>query len=163
MAGVGAFSTDELLAWLGCVKPSVPAQKKKEIYHVPAPGAVAYNLRLRAEAAEAQREREARELNEVEEEEYFEEEHEGYEPHYNINPDDEKAFNFVDAYDAGNPTNPRAKPGDHDYGVDQSTDVYAEFSFEEDNNPRLPIHEYKREILDTIEAGQVWRITYFLN
>lgn len=153
MAGAGAFTTEELLAWLSGVKPTV----KKDILYVPPAGAVAYNLRLREEAATAQREREARALvDEGEEEE--DDDDAPYEPHYNLNPDDEEAFNFVDDYDPGNPTNPRAQPGDHDYGVDQSTDVYGEFSFDKDGNPRLPIHEFKEEILDTINAGQVtWR------
>lgn len=157
MASVGAFSTDELLAWLGMVKPdAVSKEKKKEVYHVPPPGAVAYGMRLKAEAAREQREREVRELNEVEEEEEEDlDDGLNYEPHYNIKPDDEKAFNYVDEYDPGNPTNPRALPGDHDYTVDQSTDVYNDFSFEEDHNPRLPIHDHKREILNTINAGQV--------
>lgn len=158
MATVGAFTSDELLAWLGCVKPSANPEKKREIYHVPRPGAVAYQMRLREEAERARKEKEARGFNGEEEEEEEEEEREVealYEPHYNLTPDDERAFNFVDDYDPGNPTNPRAQPGDHDYGVDQSTAVYSEFSFEEDSNPRLPIHAYRREILDTINAGQV--------
>ena len=157
MATVGAFSTDELLAWLGMVKPdSIPKEKKKEVYRVPPPGAVAYGLRLKAEAAQARREKEARELCVEEEEEEDKEIGEnGYEPHYNFDPDNEEAFNYVDDFDPGNPTNPRAQPGDHDYAVDQSTAVFGGFSFEEDNNPRLPIHDHKREILDTISAGQV--------
>lgn len=158
-AGEGAFSTEELLAWLGCVKPTVPV-KKKEIYHVPRPGTLAYQLRLREEAERAQKEKETRELNGFEEEEEEEEEREAeafYEPHYNLTPDDERAFNFVGDYDPGNPTNPRAQPGDHDYEVEQSVSVYSEFSFEEDNNPRLPIHDYKREILETISENQVRR------
>jgi hypothetical protein len=157
---VGAFSNDELLAWLGMVKPgAAPKEKKKEVYRVPPPGAHAYSLRLKAEAAQAQKEKEARELYEVEDEDEEEDkedlEESGYEPHYNFDPDNEEAFNYVDDYDPGNPTNPRAQPGDHDYAVDQSTDVYQEFSFEEDNNPRLPIHDHKREIIDTINANQV--------
>lgn len=151
MAGVGAFTTDELLAWLCGVKPTI----KKDILHVPPAGAVAYNMRLREEAAAAQREKEVRALKEEEEEEDDDDPDAPYEPHYNLNPDDEEAFNFVDDYDPGNPTNPRAQPGDHDYAVDQSTDVYGEFSFDEDSNPQLPIHEFKQEILDTINAGQV--------
>lgn len=162
MAGVGAFSTDELLAWLGMVKPgAVSKEKRKEVYRVPPPGAVAYNMRLKEEAAQAQKEKEARELNEVEVEEEEEEDEEdvynGYEPHYNLMPDNEEAFNYIGDYDPGNPTNPRAQPGDHDYAVDQSTNVYEDFSFEDDDNPMLPIHDHKREILDNVNAGQVKR------
>lgn len=154
MAGVGAFTTAELLAWFKGVDPTVPKNPQRTNYLRVAPaGAVGYNLRLKAEAATAQREREMYE----QEDEYEEPEPTQFPPnYYNSIPDDEEAFDYVDDYDPGNPINPKATPGDHDYGVDQSTDVYEEFSFEDDKNPRLPIHDYKREILSTISAGQVW-------
>ena len=165
MAGIGAFTTDELLAWLSGVKPT--ARQKKNVVNPPPPGTLAYHKQLQAEEeARAKREKEARRLREEREEEDGQEEEDDEDegvalngsnrPHYNLKPDDEEAFNFEgDYYDPGNPTNPKAQPGDHDYAVDQSTDVFLDFSFDKDENPTLPIHQFRQEILSNIESGQV--------
>lgn len=145
MAGLGAFTTDELLAWLGGVKPTVPT--KTNVLRVAPAGAVAYNMRLREEEAL----RQSAHHQEDEEEDPAV----PYEPHYNLSPDDEESFDLVDEMIPGRPTNPAAKPGDYDYAVDQSTDLYEMFPFKENSCPRLPIHSYREEILGQIGAEQV--------
>lgn len=51
-------------------------------------------------------------------------------------------------------TNPNAHPGDDDYEVSTSN-PFANFSFDVDHNPQLPIEEYRDEIVRVIEANPV--------
>ncbi len=155
----GIFTSEELLGWLhGSTKPALRAN----LALIPPPGRVAHEMSLRVRAAEEEAERQERgevlggpNQQEEEEEEEEEEEDTEYKPNYNFTPDDASVFDNVENYDPGNLPNPNAQPGDHDYGVDQSVDIYNEFSFDNDKNPRLPIHRFKQEIVDTIASGQV--------
>ena len=151
-AGGGVFTTEELLGWLHGVKPA----PRKDLAHVPSPGSVAHQMRMRAKAAEEEARRQEKARLQVEEEEESEEILE-YKPNYNFTPDDSSVFDNVEDYDPGNLPNPNAEPGDYDYQVDQSVEVYDDFVFEDDKNPSLPIHKFKDEILDTITSRQVWR------
>lgn len=164
MAEVGAFNTEDLLAWFSSVSPSSSVPRRQDLFVVPPTGTVGHNLRRKAEKEE--RERRGRQ----EREPPMRVETTTYVPDYNTVPDDEKAFDYVDEYDVGpgNPTNPNALPGDYDYAVSQSTDVYDQFNFNVDNNPRLPIHQHKNQILGTIESGQVcgkmaknWQVKFY--
>lgn len=156
--GVGAFTTEDLLGWFKSVAPSSSVARKPDL-PMPAPaGAVAYRYmkQQRDAARKEQEEKWARERGRRDEQEY-EEEPAAYHPTYNTDPDDGIAFSYVDEYDLdpGNPTNPSALPGDHDYEVNKSTDVYDEFPFDLAKNPNLPIHEYQEDILQAIDRGQV--------
>ena len=152
MASVGSFTTEDLLGWFSSLAPSSAVPRRPGLINVPPPGAVEHQFRLQQQEA-ARREQE-------EKEDYRDpilEEAAEYVPDYNTAPDDEKAFDYQDEYGIGpgNPTNPNAQPGDYDYAVNQSTDVYEEFDFDVGKNPALPILEYKEEILQAIESGQV--------
>lgn len=150
---IGAYTTEELLGWFRGIVPDVRQKKDIMSVDVPVAGKAKDDLMRREYGAAA-----VQEYNRDSggEEENGDPSSPNYEPQYNLNPDDEETFDFNEDFDPGNPTNPKAKPGDHDYGVDwQSTDVYNDFLFEEDNNPRLPIHEYESEILETIRSNKV--------
>ena len=142
MAGRGIYSTEELLAWFGGVRPA------KRADDVIRGGSARHSVRVHADEIVRPIRRERSPAREEELDEPVQ-----YEPHYNIKPDDEEGFNFED--DITRPRNPNAKPGDSDYDVDQSTSVYSDFSFNHDKNPVLPIHQYKRRILDAISSQQV--------
>ena len=152
----GAFSTEDLLSWFKSVAPVSSLANKVPSNALPAPrGAVAYQFMQQEREAlrrEQEQERLLKESSEEEEEESF-----GYIPDYNTAPDDERAFDCVEDYDIGpgNPTNPKAQPGDDDYAVNLSTDVYEQFEFDINKNPTLPIHRCKEEILEAIENSQV--------
>lgn len=153
MASTGSFTTEDLMGWFKSVAPSSAVPRKPNILSIPPPGAVEYQfVRQQQESARREQEREDHQNGFAEEAEAT-----SYVPDYNTAPDDEKAFDYVEEYDVGpgNPTSPNAQPGDHDYAVNQSTDVYEEFTFHMDRNPALPIHKFKEEILLAIESGQV--------
>ena len=145
----GAYTTEELLGWFRGIIPN--ERQKKDVVGVDMPvlGKAKdelmrreYGIGIREDDQRSRREKECEDPS-------------NYEPHYNLSQDDD-SFQFDEDLDPGNPTNPRAKPGDHDYGVDkQSTAAYDNFSFEEDKNPHLPIHEHEREILTTIWNNKV--------
>ena len=80
-----------------------------------------------------------------------------HEPRYNIHPEEDLSFiEDEDDFGPGKPINPNAKPGDHDFAVDENlSEVYDDFSFTEDKNPRLPVHDHYVEILDTIKNSKV--------
>ena len=71
---------------------------------------------------------------------------------------DEGEDDFEDDFDAsyslGRPTNPNAQPGDDDYDISGDS-PFANYSFETDHNPRLPIEEYREEIVSVVEANPV--------
>lgn len=70
--------------------------------------------------------------------------------------DEDDLDNDIDVpFGLGRPTNPNAQPGDDDYEVTVDEELYNNFSFETDLNPRLPIEDYKNEIVSTIETNQV--------
>ena len=79
---------------------------------------------------------------------------------YNFDDDkkDSDDEDFEDDFDVpfgpGRATNPNARPGDDDYEVSAS-DPFANFSFTTDHNPRLPIEEYREEIISVVEANPV--------
>ena len=150
MAGIGAFSTEELLAWFN-LSNTTPAAPKKNVVQVPPLGNAKHTLKLSLQAEIAKTQPEPRRIHEVEEEPL---EAVPYQPSYNLKPDDEEAFDFVADFSPGKPINPKACPGDDDYFVDQSTEVYKDFTFKPDTIT-LPIHDHKTEILDTINANQV--------
>ena len=150
--GGGVFTPDELINWLRGVKP----KPRTDIAPMPKLGTLAMELSRREALEEEEAERQRRgQQGEEEEEEREEEEDYEYKPNYNFTPDDASKFDDVDGYDPGNLPNPNAQPGDYDYSVNQSAEVYNDFSFETDTNPELPIHRYRRDILDTIASGQV--------
>ena len=151
--GGGVFTPEELIGWLRGVKPA----PRTNLAHVPKPGSTAMEMRKRAAAAleEAERRERGEGQFQGEEEEEEEEGEEEYRPYYNFTPDDASGFDNVDGYDPGNLPNPNAQPGDYDYEVNQSGQVYEDFSFDKDTNPRLPIHQFKRLILDTIASVKV--------
>ena len=73
-----------------------------------------------------------------------------------VDSDDE---DFEEGFDApfgpGKLTNPSAIPGDDDYEVAFDDDLYDKFKFDVDLNPRLPIEDFKEQIIDMIEANSV--------
>lgn len=80
---------------------------------------------------------------------------------YNIDDDgrhsddeDDLDDEFDVQFGPGKATNPNARPGDDDYDVTIS-DSLSKFSFDIDHNPRLPIEDFKEEIVATIEANPV--------
>ena len=79
---------------------------------------------------------------------------------YNLDDDerdsDDEDFDdeFDVPFDMGKSTNPNAQPGDDDYEV-TANDPFASFSFDVDHNPRLPIEEYREEIVSVTEANPV--------
>ena len=79
---------------------------------------------------------------------------------YNFGDDkrDSDDEDFEDDFDVsfgpGRTTNPNALPGDDDYEV-STTNPFANFSFDIDHNPRLPIEEYREEIISVVEANPV--------
>lgn len=148
---LGAYTTEELLGWFSGVIPTVRARENTVSLDMPVLGEARDELMRREYGVQTQDGDGDSGEEEVDDVSSF-----NYEPHYNLNPDDDQAFDFDDNFGSGNPTNPKAKPGDHDYGVDQLSEVvYNDFSFQEDNNPRLPVHEHQTEILDTIKANKV--------
>lgn len=153
VGGVGAFTTDELLNWFNTMGAEVPDVPTKNVATVPAPGTAKYKLKLQAQAAEKERRAlEGEEEEEEEKDDENEDESVPYEESFNQVPDD---WEYLDDFGPGRPTNPKAQPGDDDYEVDQLTSVYEDFSFENDTNPALPIHEFKDTILDTISSREV--------
>ena len=79
---------------------------------------------------------------------------------YNFDDDkrDSDDEDFEDDFDVsfgpGRATNPNARPGDDDYEV-STTNPFANFSFDIDHNPRLPIEDYREEIISVVEANPV--------
>lgn len=73
-----------------------------------------------------------------------------------VDSDDE---DFEEGFDApfgpGKLTNPSSVPGDDDYEVAFDDDLYDKFKFDVDLNPRLPIEDFKEQIIDMIEANSV--------
>ena len=67
------------------------------------------------------------------------------------------AYKHGTDYDAlgGKPTSPHPQPGDDDYQCPTTTTVFDSYSFDHDDNPRLPIAAYQREILSTVESNSV--------
>lgn len=80
---------------------------------------------------------------------------------YNFGEDqvDSEDEDFEEGFDApfgpGKLTNPSAVPGDDDYEVAFDDDLYDKFKFDVDLNPRLPIEDFKEQIIDMIEANSV--------
>ncbi len=144
----GSFTTQEVLDWFKGVQPTGPL--KTNVVDVPPQGNVRHEFLRRFGSFSTPKDEEG--SNNYEEDDDDIAAPIPYTPQYNLKPDDQEAFKD---FGPGNTINPLAKPGDSDYGVDQSTDVYNDFSFEMDSNPRLPIHEYREEILNAIEGKKV--------
>ena len=141
----GAFTTEELLGWFNGVMP--PSRVKKNAVKMEMP--VTNDSMVNGNHLSGEADWRGEVAVEIVE-------GASSEPCYNLDPDDGVAFQFDDNFGPGNPTNPSARPGDHDYGVDQNSKaIFEDFSFEEDNNPILPVHDHHDEILHTIRDNEV--------
>lgn len=161
---IGAYTTAELLGWFQGVMPSDRAKKDTVGTDIPVMGKVreefmekeygrAYDVE--GEVSSSRRGVAARPPDSDDEDggDVF-----NYEPRYNLHPEEDQSFLLEDEEDfgPGKPINPNAKPGDNDYAVDESLSaVYDDFSFTEDKNPHLPVHDNRVEILDTIRNHKV--------
>ncbi len=161
---IGAYTTAELLGWFQGIVPTERAKKNVIGTDVPVMGLAREEFMVKEYGTAYNFEGDVRKgttgtavrLPDSDEEDF--EDAFSYEPRYNLLPEDEA---FVDDdeeedFGPGRPINPSAKPGDHDYGVDENISAICEdFSFDEDRSPRLPVHDYQREILRTINDNKV--------
>ena len=165
----GAYTTAELLGWFRGVVPERRAREDEVNTDLPVMGKVREEFMEKEYGAAYHIEGEVTKCNRVLGAHFRSNSDEddldaplSYEPRYNLKPEEDTSFAEDDDEDLGQgkPTNPNAKPGDHDYAIDESLSaVYDDFSFTEDRNPRLPVHDHQAEILDTIRKNKVgsWR------
>jgi len=161
---IGAYTTAELLGWFRGVVPEQRAKKDTVNTDLPVMGKVREEFMEKEYGAAYDVEGEVSKCNRSFGAHFRSNSDEedlditlNYEPKYNIEPEEDMNLDD-DSEDLGpgRPINPNAKPGDHDYAIDENLSaVYDDFSFTDDRNPRLPVHDHQVEILDTIRKNKV--------
>lgn len=145
------FTADELLSWF-CVTKPVKMREDREAPTLPCPPSARYAAEKREQALVSDSMEPEKGLSVRGGMKYPQNLHQlpSLQPPLSAYGSSKEDETF-----AGNPTNSCAIPGDDDYQYPTTTTVFDNYSFDQDDNPVLPIAAYRGEILDTVESNSV--------